>query len=517
MNRGTRLIRGNEPHERNAALLSVLNLLTELRRIRRHLAGNTAGTQRIRNIIRSRPALIIRQSHEYSRRHLTARLRKTLRQNTSHHTSHTNRQANTRVRLLTVRSQRLITATRANRTQRLVTNQNSLIHGAGVVVQAASNRQVSQHLTRRTARRLLNDLSQLSKTLIQQLMLHRILSGKRTHLLHKRSILSADLRQLQGGSGSIRARTSLSLQLLSHTLSTNLLQLVNRTQNSRSISQTQAQVETLSQLAVIHTQLELRNRQLRQRINNNQRQGHVVTERQLAVANHVNISLSELAGTTLLRTLTTPHLLNLVTREREIQVAGVLHHVTGKRHGQVKVQSQLFLSLRSLVLLQARNCVNFLVNLTLAQQLLNSLYRTSLNRGETMQLKSLTQSVQNMILNQPLSRKILGKTRQRSLASHTRYSLTKNSTTKPRNTSGHIYPSYQHPPQHSTHSPSTPRANPRKPAAGRFAHNTTRPDTTHTHPTEAMLRRCTRTPKRVPTTGNSAKAPHPQHPRVKEL
>ena len=357
-----------------------------------------------------------------------------------------------------------------------MTNQNSLIHGAGVVVQTASNRQVSQHLTRRTAGCLLNDLSQLSKTLIQQLVLHRILRGKRTHLLHKRSILSADLRQLQGGSGSIRARTSLSLQLLSHTLSADLLQLVNRTQNSRSISQTQAQVETLSQLAVIHTQLELRNRQLRQRINNNQRQGHVVTERQLAVANHVNISLSELAGTTLLRTLTTPHLLNLVTREREIQVTGVLHHVTGKRHGQVKVQSQLFLSLRSLVLLQARNCVNFLVNLTLAQQLLNSLYRTSLNRGETVQLKSLTQSVQNMILNQPLSRKILGKTRQRSLASHTRYSLTKNSTTKPPEHLRAYLPIIptptpaQHPlPQLTRHKPAQTRSRQVRPQ-----HNTTR-------------------------------------------
>ena len=141
-----------------------------------------------------------------------------------------------------------------------MTNQHGLVHGAGVVVQAASNRQVSQHLTRRTAGRLLNDLSQLSQALIQQLVLHRILGGKRTHLLHKRSILSTNLSQLQGGSGSIRARTSLSLQLLGHTLSTNLLQLVDRTQNSRSISQTQAQVEALSQLAVIHAQLELGNR-----------------------------------------------------------------------------------------------------------------------------------------------------------------------------------------------------------------------------------------------------------------
>ena len=59
MNRGTRLIRRNEPHERNAALLSVLNLLTELRRIRRHLAGDTAGAQCIRNIVRLNLTLFI--------------------------------------------------------------------------------------------------------------------------------------------------------------------------------------------------------------------------------------------------------------------------------------------------------------------------------------------------------------------------------------------------------------------------------------------------------------------------
>ena len=227
-------------------------------------------------------------------------------------------------------------------------------------------------------------------------------------------------------------RSGLGLKLLSHALRANLLQLIDGTQHGRGVGQAQAQVEALGQLAVIHAQLEIGNRQLRQRIDNDQREGHVVTERQLTVTNHVNVCLGELACAALLRALATPDLLNLVTREREVQVAGVLDHVAGERHGQVKVQSQLFLSLSSLVLLQARNCVNFLVNLTLAQQLLNSLYRTSLNRGETMQLKSLTQSVQNIILNQPLSRKILGKTRQRSLASHTRYSLTKNSTTKPR-------------------------------------------------------------------------------------
>ena len=311
-------------------------------------------------------------------------------------------------------------------------DQHGLIYGAGVVVQTAGNRQVGQHLTRRTAGRLFNDLGQLGKTLIQQLVLHRILGGKRTHLLHEGCILGTNLGQLQGGRGSLRARTGLGLKLLGHALRTNLLQLVDGAQHGRGVGQAQAQVEALGQLAVIHAQLEIGNRQLRQRIDNDQCEGHVVTERQLAVANHVNICLGELAGAALLRALATPDLLNLVTREREVQVAGVLHHVAGKRHGQVKVQGQLLLGLRGVVLLQARDGVHFLVDFALAQQLLDGLYRTSLNRGKTVQLKSLTQGVENVVLNQSFSRKILGETRQRRLASHALYSLIKNSTTKPR-------------------------------------------------------------------------------------
>ena len=164
-------------------------------------------------------------------------------------------------------------------------------------------------------------------------MLHRILGGQRTHLLHEGCILGADLSQLQGGRGSLRARTGLGLKLLGHALGTNLLQLVDGAQHGRGVGQAQAQVEALGQLAVIHAQLEVGNRQLRQRIDNDQREGHVVAERQLAVANHVNICLGELAGAALLRALATPDLLNLVTREREVQVAGVLHHVAGERHG----------------------------------------------------------------------------------------------------------------------------------------------------------------------------------------
>ena len=133
-----------------------------------------------------------------------------------------------------------------------MTNQHGLVHGAGVVVQAAGNRQVGQHLTRCAAGRLLNDLSQLSKTLIKQLVLHRVLSGKRTYLLHEGCILGTNLRQLQGGRGSLRARTGLGLKLLSHALGTNLLQLVDGAQHGRGVGQAQAQVEALGQLAVIH-------------------------------------------------------------------------------------------------------------------------------------------------------------------------------------------------------------------------------------------------------------------------
>lgn len=91
---GTRLIRRDEPHERNTALLGVLNLLAELRRIRRHLAAMPRARS-IRNIIRGGPASSFVRATNTAEGTLRLACANPAT-NTSHHTSHTNRQANTR-------------------------------------------------------------------------------------------------------------------------------------------------------------------------------------------------------------------------------------------------------------------------------------------------------------------------------------------------------------------------------------------------------------------------------------
>ena len=60
--------------------------------------------------------------------------------------------------------------------------------------------------------------------------------------------------------------------------------------------------------------------QLFQGGNHDQRQLHLIVVRQVAGADHVDIGLHELTETALLRTLATPHLLNLPTLEGKGEV-----------------------------------------------------------------------------------------------------------------------------------------------------------------------------------------------------
>ena len=57
-----------------------------------------------------------------------------------------------------------------------------------------------------------------------------------------------------------------------------------------------------------------------ERRHHDQRQFDLVMVRQIAIADHIDIGLHELAETTLLRTLATPHLLNLPTLEGKGEV-----------------------------------------------------------------------------------------------------------------------------------------------------------------------------------------------------
>ena len=58
-------------------------------------------------------------------------------------------------------------------------------------------------------------------------------------------------------------------------------------------------------------------------------------------ANHVGITLIELSVSTFLRTVGTPHGLNLIALKRHLQFLAVLHHETSKRHCQIVAKSFL--------------------------------------------------------------------------------------------------------------------------------------------------------------------------------
>ena len=135
--------------------------------------------------------------------------------------------------------------------------------------------------------------------------------------------------------------------------------------------------------------------------------------RQLADVDDVDVGLGELAVAALLRPLAAPHLLDLVAAEREGEVAGVLEHVAGERHGEVEVQAQLGVACR-VVAGQPADAVDLLVGVAaLAEQPLDRLDGAGLDRGEPVQLEGLADDVEEVLLDDPLGGQVLGETADR--------------------------------------------------------------------------------------------------------
>ena len=202
-----------------------------------------------------------------------------------------------------------------------------------------------------------------------------------------------------------------------------LLELVDAPQHPGGVRQADAAVEAFRKFAVVDAQAEVGNRQGAQCLGDHQCNFDVVTERQVAVADDVDVRLGELAGTAFLRTLAAPHLLDLVTAEREREVAGVLDHIARERHCQVEVQRQgVVVALGCpgflFVLLQAAESVHLFVDLTLAEQLADGFHCAGFDRGEAVQLEDTPQGVQHMQLHQPLLGKPLGESGQGGGACH---------------------------------------------------------------------------------------------------
>jgi hypothetical protein len=139
-------------------------------------------------------------------------------------------------------------------------------------------------------------------------------------------------------------------------------------------------------------------------------------ERQRVAVHHVDVGLQELAVPALLRALAAPHLLDLVPAERELQLAGVLQHEAGERHGQVEVQPQRVVAATTLFL-QALEQVHLFRGLALAQKLVERLHRTRLERREAVQLEGGPDFVQDVLLDHPLGRQPLREAGNRHVVS----------------------------------------------------------------------------------------------------
>ena len=167
----------------------------------------------------------------------------------------------------------------------------------------------------------------------------------------------------------------------------------------------QPAVEPLGELAVVDVHGDGREAQLSVQAlkgrQHHQRGLDVVVLGQGLVTDDVDVSLGELAIAALLRTFTTPHLLDLVATEREVQVAGVLQHVAGEGNGEVEVQAQtVLLGPRVMrVSVQSIDDVDLLVDLSLAGELLHGLDGTGMDRRETMKLEGLLKDPGHMVLH----------------------------------------------------------------------------------------------------------------------
>ncbi len=201
-----------------------------------------------------------------------------------------------------------------------------------------------------------------------------------------------------------------------------LVQLVDRPHHRVGVGDPEAGVEALDQLAVVDLQPEAGQEvEPAQRVEHHPGDLDVVVEGEGVATDHVDVGLDELAEAALLRPLAAPHLLDLVATEREVELAGVLEHVAGERHGEVEVETEGAARVGLVVLgVQPAEDVDLLGGLALAQELVQRLDGAGLHVGEAVQLEGAGQSLDDLLLDVPLGGQQLGEPAQRGGLAHVR-------------------------------------------------------------------------------------------------
>ena len=214
-----------------------------------------------------------------------------------------------------------------------------------------------------------------------------------------------ELGQLEAGAGLRVSGTAGLDEQLGHFVGADLVELVDLTQHAFDIVESKATVEAFGKLAVVRMHGRLGQAELAQALqcgDHDQRQLHLVVVRQVAVADHVDIGLDELAEATLLRALAAPDLLDLPTLEREREIAGMLDHIPAQRHGEIEMQAEPFLN-RCVGfvadILQTAQQVDLFAGLALFQQRSPSFHGSCLDAEEAVELEYFTERVDNTLLH----------------------------------------------------------------------------------------------------------------------
>src|SRR5699024_12272971 len=128
------------------------------------------------------------------------------------------------------------------------------------------------------------------------------------------------------------------------------------------------------------------------------------------VGDDVEISLEERAEATILWAFATPDLLDLVALEREVQLARILNHVTGKRNSEIEVEPEGVGLWFLRILLQPSQQVDLLGCLPLGEQMLERFHRAGFDLRVAVQLEDAAQGGNDVAFDDPLVRQPFGET-----------------------------------------------------------------------------------------------------------
>src|SRR5699024_8536534 len=150
-------------------------------------------------------------------------------------------------------------------------------------------------------------------------------------------------RQGQRRLGLVRTRAVLTHEKRANPVPADLVEFVDGSKRAFDVLEPDSLVETLAHFAVVDRDSHRRHPDRPEFLEgrgDDDRHVRFVVERKFPVGDDVDISLEELAEATILGAFATPDLLDLVALEREVQLARILNHVTGKRNSEIEVEPE---------------------------------------------------------------------------------------------------------------------------------------------------------------------------------